>query len=81
MEGGSVSNLGGLFINRGHSGGRAFAAHRGGPKPDRAKLDAFAEALAEAGTVTGAAKACGISQQQGSKYLAKIRRGLGCQAQ
>lgn len=48
---------------------------------DRTKLDAFAEALAEHGTVTAASHACGISQQRGSVFLARIRRGLGWQAQ
>lgn len=48
---------------------------------DRAKLDAFAEALAELGTVTAAARHIGISQQRGSQFLARIRNELGWQAQ
>lgn len=75
----------GLFahLTRSHRGpGRqAIAARKKrGPAADRAKLDLFAEALAELGTVTAASKLLGISQQMGSKYLARIREGLGWQA-
>lgn len=75
----------GLFANltRSHRGpGRqAIAARKTRNRPhDKAKLDAFAEALAETGKVTAAAKLCGISQQRGSILLARIKKALGEQA-
>lgn len=75
----------GMFIHltRSHRGpGRQAIAKRKRNRPfDRAKLDAFAEALAELGTVTAAAKACGFTQQRGSRLLARIKEGLGWQSQ
>lgn len=79
-------SLGGLFAHRGHNQGRAFAVHRAqrrksGPARDTAKLDAFAEALAEHGTVAAASREVGVCHQRGSQMLAFIREGLGWQAQ
>ena len=68
-----------LFIHRAHNQGRAFKVHRA--QTAKANLDRFAEALSIFGTVVGAAKECGISQQRGSQLLARIRAGLGWQAQ
>lgn len=73
----------GLFANqtRSHRGpGRQAIAGRRNRSFDRAKLDAFAEALAETGTVTAAARIVGISQQRGSSQLARIKAELGWQA-
>ncbi len=44
-----------------------------GPAPDIAKRAAFAEALAEIGTVAGAARTLGISRQRGDQFLAGIK--------
>lgn len=74
----------GLFSNRAHNLGSTiyFAQLRkSGAPQDRAKLDAFAEALAETGTVTAAAARCRISRQRGSQFLARLRAELGWQAQ
>jgi hypothetical protein len=54
---------------------------RRGPPPNRATLDAFAEALAEAGTIAAASKAVGLCHQRGSQLLRRIRDELGWQAQ
>ena len=75
----------GLFTNltRSHRGpGRQAIAARKKRRSDfdKAKLDAFADALAELGTVTAAAKAIGVSQQRGSVLLAAIKKDLGEQA-
>lgn len=75
----------GMFANltRSHRGpGRqAIAARKKRNRPcDAAKLDAFAEALSELGTVTAAANFCGISQQRGSVLLKRIKDALGEQA-
>lgn len=69
----------GLFMHRSHNQGRAFAAFKA--QQAKRNLDNFAEALAEFGTVTAAARHCGISQQRGSQLLARIRAKLGWQAQ
>jgi hypothetical protein len=76
----------GLFTNRGHNQGRSFAVHRAEIRKrnracDRDKLDAFAEGLAETGTITGAAKRLGITQQRGSVLFKRICAELGWQAQ
>lgn len=77
-------NAGGLFANltRSHRGpGRqAIAKRRQRSDFNREKLDAFAEALAEHGTVTAAAKTIGVTQQRGSILLARIKAELGEQA-
>lgn len=75
----------GMFANltRSHRGpGRqAIAARKKrGPERDLEKLDAFAEALAETGTVAAASREVGICAQRGSQLLARIREGLGWQA-
>jgi hypothetical protein len=74
----------GLFANktRSHRGpGRQYLAKRkSGPPRDTAKLDAFAEALAETGTVAAASKLVGVCHQRGSQMLAMIKAGLGWQA-
>lgn len=72
----------GLFSHRHNHGARVWSAQRrkSGPDVDRAKLDAFAEALAETGTVAAASKAIGICHQRGSQLLARIKRELGWQA-
>jgi hypothetical protein len=73
----------GLFTHQTRShrgpGRQAIAARRDRPF-DRTKLDTFAEALAETGTITAAAKRCGISQQRGSALFKRICAGLGEQA-
>lgn len=71
-----------LFASRTRShrgpGPRHIAARRA---QGRATLNAFAEALAEHGTVSAAAREVGICQQRGSQLLKKIRIELGWQAQ
>lgn len=47
---------------------------------DRARLDGFAEALAETGTVAAASEAIGVCNQRGSVLLARLRKELGWQA-
>lgn len=76
----------GLFIHQTRShrgpGRQAIAARKKrGPALDMAKLNAFADALAEHGTVAGASRAVGVCAQRGSQMLARIREGLGWQAQ
>lgn len=64
---------------RSHRGpGRQYLAAR--KAKSRAKLNAFAEALAEGCTISAAARQVGISQQSGSAYFRKIRLELGPQA-
>lgn len=46
----------------------------------RKRLDAFAEALAEHGTIAAAAKLVGIGRQRGDQLFAHIRAELGWQA-
>jgi len=59
--------------------GRAIeAANRTARK--RSRIEAFAEALAEHGTIAKACTASGISYKTGERYLAEIKRGLGPQA-
>lgn len=43
-------------------------------------IDLFAEALAEHGEITPAAKTIGISRDYGKRLLLQIRRELGAQA-
>ena len=71
----------GLFANLTRS-------HRG-PSPSylamrrakaRAKLNAFAEQLAECGNISEAARRIGTSQQNGSRMFQQIKRELGEQA-
>ena len=76
----------GLFANltRSHRGpGRqAIAARKKrGPARDTARLDAFADARAETGSVAAAAATVGVCHQRGSQLLARLREGLGWQAQ
>jgi energy-converting hydrogenase Eha subunit B len=67
-----------LFSHRRTGPSRAYLIAR--KAQGRATLNAFAEALAETGTVVAAARTAGISQQRGSQLLAQIRRELGRQA-
>ncbi len=44
------------------------------------KMRIFADELADGATITGAARAAGVSQQTGSLYFREICQGLGAQA-
>lgn len=46
----------------------------------RKRINRFAELLAEGYTISGASRAMGVSQQNGSTMLAQIREELGPQA-
>ena len=76
----------GLFANltRSHRGpGRqAIAARKKrGPARDTARLDAFADALAETGSVAAPPAAGGGWDPPGWRRLGRLREGLGWQAQ
>lgn len=43
---------------------------------DRQKLDIFAEALAETGSMVKASTACGITKQRGSVIFKRIRQEI-----
>ncbi len=49
-------------------------------RPDEETLAAFADALAEIGTVSGAARALGIPERQGTALFAVIKADVGRQA-
>jgi len=51
-----------------------------GPVPCRDKVNAFAEALSELGTIAAAAASLGLSHQRGSQLMAQVRADLGWQA-
>lgn len=78
----------GLFANRGHSGGRAFAAYRARQKkayPVGDKMDQLADALAEHDLETGdvggdlrkAAAKIGVSYAYAAAMLSRMRKRLG----
>lgn len=72
----------GLFINRtrSHRGpGTKHIAER--KKQARERLNIFADALADHGTVAAASRIIVVCPQRGSQLLARIRKGLGWQAQ
>ena len=76
----------GLFANltRSHRGpGRqAIAARKKrGPARYPARLAAFAAALPYPGSAAAAAATVGVCHQRGSQLLARLREGLGWQAQ
>lgn len=56
---------------------RAFQQARRREAKQASKLDAFAEALAESGSVAEASAAVGISKPSGDTYLSRIRKSLG----
>lgn len=70
--------LGGLFSNRGHNKGRAFAVHRN--RERKVKLDAFADLLAAGMEPGPAAVQLGYTAHYGRVLLGKLRKGLGWQA-
>lgn len=72
-------SAGGLFVHRGHSGGRAFAVHRA--KTGARTMRLFGDALAETGRVSSAAAMAGVSNARGYQLFAQMRRELGWQAQ
>jgi hypothetical protein len=61
---------------------RGFVRSNGSRRPtlNRAQLDQFAEAVSEVGTVSGAARAIGISEGRGSALFQLIKAELGPQA-
>lgn len=68
-----------MFSHRHNQGSTIFQAQRRLVR--ERNLNRFADALAEVGTITGAAKAVGISQQRGSQLFKIICNRLGWQAQ